>query len=1599
MSSMVFSLEDRMTRLEGAVTPLQSSTNGLDVVCRNIQSSLNAIDSDQRLSTITSDDEQAIIAGADSNDIRPYLKLVCSLCNQLKHLKHSQWSSSKNAATDLKNHVQSGTQSLLRVFQGWVRDVSIPIDADSWNLLDFPGIPQHAVARLSAFIDAVYPILDQLDDSAYTHPSIIYSSERARYLNISLQPIYKKSQFSLDAHSKSGPLGTPLYLKGSQSLSSLIKTAIAMADVEWLSVVALFGRCVDDTGDKKETHPSDYSSHSIHSPFTSAIAPAATLIHSATSNIFSLARSTPLKHIFPVLDVIEGVTPLAEPWDKAVTARCTQPSTNQVAALVEECRSIALHSFSDVIKRVRLHNEEKHMTDVSVVTNDTIAYLKEIPAYSNTMEQLLRRVEWGGRSEQRAPRANLLENYLRDVLTNLITTLTHLKPNAYTTIYTLNNLSVLRRELIEACEPVSLDPSKADSPSNRDIGDLLGEAAEDALNDALRTWRMAYLDAVWKPSQVALTSDELSTTNQGPHVPTALGGSAERKQLIKDKFSRFNEAFSHLESLHTKHPVAKRDKTLLGRLGKECKAMLLPPYATLWGKNQSGDFAKTPSKYMRITPDQLEARIDGFNFNHQTKYTSQKPEDGSTRIMGCEWQNGVNVPLNWLQLLRPAACSHSLSRMSVDAFVANNRGHRGLRVGVDASIWLIHSQTAPGGLNPALRTLFFKLSKLMTLPILPLFVFDGPGRPKMKRGKQVRGRQPRGLKDFIKLIDAFGFEHHQAPGEAEAELAHLSKMATIDVILSDDVDSLLFGGVKILRNWSLTLSGNSSRSQLQLQADGQTRTHDSLAADDHRVETYTLSDVHSHPSTAVTPAGLILVALLAGGDYHPAGVQNCGTKNAFGLARAGFGEKLMEGVSLTPPSELPSFLDAWRAEMREELTHNTSGHLSSKRPAVAAALTPSFPDMEVLARYTHPLTTASTECDAVYRASLAAVRFAKEPDIAALARFCEEYFEWGERSRIVAKFRSSVWDGVYVRALRAATCALDSGECGEFNEEAKSHLVRIHQTRNKSNAERYVEYRISVDPAPYVRIVEMALTGDMRALREARKRNDPALRDLRNALPDENGGNSLGTDVSSSNLDLTADPTPSQTQTQTPSQSLNTQKSKPPTDQHAPLRMWVPSQILRAALRNETDAFDSGRGVHSSGSERVATVAPSRIPHPASALLREKTIVDEQDKQDEQGDGNGGGDNSDITTRYRSVRGSRGGRGRGGGRSRRATANDFTTNTHNTLTRHATIEDQPDYTQANNFDFVDFTDSNNPIVLPSPPKVSRKRATKGGVNVASTEGYVGNRASTQRTQQTQHTQRTPRKTSGSKRHVDSTSTDNLGERLKRIGAVGEGAQDTAAPEDLNAREELRDSEDAAYSGYSGYSGHPQHHRHSPPSCSKTPSKPKQYSLASPLDASLSPPSPSALFGLGGMGGNEKEKEKEKGEFGEYALRHRHKPKNKNKEPIQIDDSPVNTNNTQDLDGERAKTTRTHASHSPINISSDESSTPRGKSTSVVKGSRSRSKKRDSLSPSLRRRSEGSKRKNKTLTGVFAGRKPVHTPASTSAHKQLNSKTNDVIDLT
>ncbi len=93
------------------------------------------------------------------------------------------------------------------------------------------------------------------------------------------------------------------------------------------------------------------------------------------------------------------------------------------------------------------------------------------------------------------------------------------------------------------------------------------------------------------------------------------------------------------------------------------------------------------------------------------------------------------------QVLQPAGRSRSFKNLVVsDGFESNASGRRAYRIGVDCSLWYQQVQTTKGhnkGENPLLRGLFFKVTALAQLPLVPVFVFDGRNRPKTKRGRCV----------------------------------------------------------------------------------------------------------------------------------------------------------------------------------------------------------------------------------------------------------------------------------------------------------------------------------------------------------------------------------------------------------------------------------------------------------------------------------------------------------------------------------------------------------------------------------------------------------------------------------------------------------------------------------------------------------------------------------------------------------------------------------------------------------------------------------------------------------------------------------------------
>lgn len=277
---------------------------------------------------------------------------------------------------------------------------------------------------------------------------------------------------------------------------------------------------------------------------------------------------------------------------------------------------------------------------------------------------------------------------------------------------------------------------------------------------------------------------------------------------------------------------------------------------------------------------------------------------------------------------------------------------------------LIHLE---GGSNPALRTLYYRLLRLLSMSVQPLFVFDGSQKPPFKRNKRTGVASP-SLTDFNtkQLLRFFGFPFHIAPGEAEAECALLQREGLVDAVLSEDVDTLMFGCGRTLRNWSSEGSrGNHAPTHVTI--------YDAKATKEGK--------------SGLDREGMILVALMSGGDYITEGIPGCGIKVACEAARAGFGNSLCK-LSRTDTTGL----NKWRENLVHEVLTNESKFFRVKHKALQIPET--FPNKEVLGYYTHPVVSSATKLARLKED----IEWDGEIDVAGLRVFVAEAFDWTHKT-------------------------------------------------------------------------------------------------------------------------------------------------------------------------------------------------------------------------------------------------------------------------------------------------------------------------------------------------------------------------------------------------------------------------------------------------------------------------------------------------------------------------------------------------------------------------------------------------------------------------
>ncbi|CAK7268062.1 hypothetical protein SEPCBS119000_002870 [Sporothrix epigloea] len=359
----------------------------------------------------------------------------------------------------------------------------------------------------------------------------------------------------------------------------------------------------------------------------------------------------------------------------------------------------------------------------------------------------------------------------------------------------------------------------------------------------------------------------------------------------------------------------------------------------------------------------------------------------------------------------------ALLRLALDCL--EKRG-RPLRLAIDISIWQFQVQAARGGSNPAIRTLFYRLVRLLGMPVLPVFVFDGLNKPLFKRNKRSTGSGDGMATAMAKrMIRMFGFHVHDAPGEAEAECALLQQRGVVDAVLSEDVDTLMFGCLRTLRNWSAATNTSSGKGGASANM-----THVSMFETEAAAATsISPSTVLRTKETGLDREGLVLVALMSGGDYLPEGVPGCGVKLACEAAKAGYGRSLCR----IKRADTAAFAQ-WRSDLQHELRTNESKYFRTCHHKLV--IPESFPNLDILRYYTHPVVSPAEAVERL-RASLdasderlpasvmskaAAPNLIKPIDVLGLRQFVAETFDWTYRGGAI-KFVRVLAPSLLVRML------------------------------------------------------------------------------------------------------------------------------------------------------------------------------------------------------------------------------------------------------------------------------------------------------------------------------------------------------------------------------------------------------------------------------------------------------------------------------------------------------------------------------------------------------------------------------------------------------
>ncbi|KAM0748330.1 exocyst complex component, exo70 subunit [Meredithblackwellia eburnea MCA 4105] len=590
MTSLLSDFDDRLARLEKSLVPIHKQTGKLQRVGKNIESTMRSIDGLLGHHDLVERESPLINAGPNPSDLKPYLAAIDRLVTASEALRKTDAKGQSATLTNLSNLIESGARQLVQVLQKWVKDTSPLIDAGSLydKARPFPSLSPYFVEHAIPLITTLRG-LPELGARINHDVEFAYADIRAGYFEDSLKNCGK--DVLVDA--------TPSQAGESRrGLGRFLDVLFAMAKSEF----ALLGTVFPSTPlqQRKEI-------------YAAIIAPALGVFYTTGQQLNTLIKKSLHSLVslaFVSFAELRDRSPEYEEWIRVKAGR----KDNEVGELLHAFRGSCLTSLPEFIEDIKNWGtkappaSEANAVAVHAMTTNAVTFMGRLSDNQATVESFLTVLgpgNWGG-PPTRSPVSGqdddtLLTRYLNDILTTLLTALEARSRSfrgrqGLSAIFLLNNLSFVRREVLSS-----------------QIGDLLGESCEDALNKKMRSTKASYLE-IWSPLVSALLDAGIDQSGAAGAIKAGIGavkGGGEKRET-KDRFVRFHDAFSDVEELHTVAPLDSGEQELRERLKGEVERMIVPTYSKFIARHRNGEFSKNPSKYLKLDAEAFQTKIQAI---------------------------------------------------------------------------------------------------------------------------------------------------------------------------------------------------------------------------------------------------------------------------------------------------------------------------------------------------------------------------------------------------------------------------------------------------------------------------------------------------------------------------------------------------------------------------------------------------------------------------------------------------------------------------------------------------------------------------------------------------------------------------------------------------------------------------------------------------------------------------------------------------------------------------------------------------------------------------------------------------------------------------